>query len=82
MKNESDSVSQWTPSALAKSVSSEEIVLGDVSRSSSGMCLSNSEELLRQLRRTKPMSLSSWQSSCCRCRAPEISEAPNKQSLT
>ena len=43
MKNESDSVSQWTPSALAKSVSSWEIVLGDVSRSSSGMCLSNSE---------------------------------------
>ena len=48
MKNESDSVSQWTPSALAKSVSSAEIVLSD------GYC--SSEELLRHLRRTKPLS--------------------------
>ena len=43
MKNESDSVSQWTPSALAKSVSSGKIVLSDVFCSSSGTCLSNSE---------------------------------------
>ena len=73
MKNESDSVSQWTPSTLAKSVDSGEIVLCDVAGSSSGMCLSNLEELLRHLRRTKPMSLRSWQCSCCRRRAPGMS---------
>ena len=82
MKNESDSVSHWTSSALAKSVGSGKIVLCDVSRSSSGMCLSNLEELLHHLRKTKPMLLSNWQSSCCRRTAPGMSEVPDKQSLT
>ena len=78
LKSESDSVSQSTPSALVKSVGSGEIVLGDVSCSSSGLSLSNSEELLHHLCRTNPMSLSSWQSSCCRRRAPGMSEAPDR----